>query len=148
MAIDNKYGRVTLEHGTIGDDEPVVVFRAQDVLLPDVLKVYRVLCKIAGSPLHHLDAIHAAAEQVRAWQANHHHRVPNSDAYLARISTDPHPAELVCPDCGTRVLWQSGVPDVCPECGVTMATRTRPTTDTIPGRLYGIPANPGGTDGV
>lgn len=136
MAIDSKYGRVTLEHGSVGEDEPVVVFRAKDVLLPDVLKVYRVLCKIAGSPLHHLDAIHAAAEQVRAWQANHHHRVPNSDAYIARISTDPHPAELVCPDCGTR--------------GVTMATRTRPTTDTIPGRLYGIPANPdpGGTDGV
>lgn len=37
MAVDGKYGRVTLEHGDIGEDEQVVVFRAQDSLLPKVL---------------------------------------------------------------------------------------------------------------
>ena len=30
MGIDAKYGRVTTERGDIGEDEPVVVFRAQD----------------------------------------------------------------------------------------------------------------------
>lgn len=37
MAIDLKYGRVTLENADIGEDEPVVVFRARDALLPKVL---------------------------------------------------------------------------------------------------------------
>jgi hypothetical protein len=37
MAVDKKYGRVTLENGSIGEDEPVVVFRAQDVVLPRLL---------------------------------------------------------------------------------------------------------------
>lgn len=36
MAVDRKYGRVTLERGTIGEDEPVVVFRAQDKMLPEL----------------------------------------------------------------------------------------------------------------
>lgn len=88
MPIDNKYGHVTLEYGTIGEDEPVVVFRAQDALLPDVLKMYRVLCKIAGSPQHHLDAIHDAAEEVKRWQAEHYHRIPNSDAYIERLAEE------------------------------------------------------------
>lgn len=81
MAIDLKYGRVTLERGTIGDDEPVVVFRAQDKLLPKLLKVYKVLCDIAGSPVRHLDAIHDAAMAVKAWQENNYTQVPQSVGY-------------------------------------------------------------------
>lgn len=80
MAIDLKYGRITTERGTIGADEPVVVFRAQDQLLPGLLKVYRLLCEVAGSPGHHLDAIHDAATAVREWQANHPTKVPTSDS--------------------------------------------------------------------
>jgi hypothetical protein len=57
MAIDTKYGRVTTERGTIGEDEPVVVFRAQDELLPKVLAYYHQLCLEEGSPRHHLDGI-------------------------------------------------------------------------------------------
>lgn len=86
MAIDLKYGRVTIEHGDIGEDEPVVVFRAQDALLPKVLMYYHLFCMKAESPRHHLDAIVTSLERVRFWQ--HHNpsrvRTPNSNAWQRR----------------------------------------------------------------
>jgi hypothetical protein len=71
MAIDRKYGRVTLERGTVGDDEPVVVFRAQDRLLPAVLDVYLVLGDMTGCDINHLDAIDEARQFVENWQGDH-----------------------------------------------------------------------------
>lgn len=79
MAIDAKYGRVTLEHGTIGEDEPVVVFRAQDALLPKVLMYYHLFCLKAGSPARHLAAILGALDRVKAWQADNPSKTPSSD---------------------------------------------------------------------
>jgi hypothetical protein len=79
MAIDRKYGTVTLERGTIADDEPVVVFRAQDKLLPSVLRTYRMFCMNSGSPERHLDAIDGALAAVEAWQEDHFTKVPTSD---------------------------------------------------------------------
>jgi len=76
MAIDTKYGRVTLEHGDIGDDEPVVVFRAQDRTLPALLIEYRERCLEAGSPVEHLDALEATRDRVEAWQADHPTKTP------------------------------------------------------------------------
>lgn len=70
MAIDRKYGRVTTEKGTIGDDEPVVVFRAQDILLLNVLSAYRLACGMAGCPPEHIAGIDATIAQVREWQEN------------------------------------------------------------------------------
>lgn len=80
MAIDFKYGQVTLERGTIGDTEPVVVFRAQDRLLPQLLKVYRCLCELAGSPERHLQAIDDAAHAVYVWQTWNPSKTPTSDS--------------------------------------------------------------------
>lgn len=85
MAVDLKYGRVTTERGTIGDDEPVVVFRAQDRLLPKLLKVYKILCELAGSPAHHVEAIHDAAVGVKAWQATHATKTPSSDSIAPAV---------------------------------------------------------------
>jgi hypothetical protein len=79
MAIDGKYGRVTLEKGTIGEDEPVVVFRSQDLLLPQVLEHYQELCREHGSPEKHLDPISTTIQTVRAWQDEHPTQVPRSD---------------------------------------------------------------------
>jgi len=79
VAIDLKYGRVTLERGTIGEDESVVVFRAQDALLPDLLTIYHILCDKAGSPLRHLTAIRRARAAVLQWQADYPTKVPSSD---------------------------------------------------------------------
>ena len=84
MGYDSKYGRVTTEHGDIAETEPVVVFRAQDRLLPKLLKVYSILCELAGSPQHHLDLIHATTMRVKQWQGMHPPRTPNSDTYIER----------------------------------------------------------------
>lgn len=78
MAIDSKYGRVTLEHGDIGDDEPVFVFRAQDRLTPHVLKWYEDLCAAAGAPEVHTRAIAASADRIIEWQATHPTKIPES----------------------------------------------------------------------
>ena len=83
MAIDLKYGRVTLERGTIGEDEVVVVFRAQDELLPKVLAYYHLFCLKAGSPRHHLDMILNAREAVEKWQSRHKTKTPSSDGFEA-----------------------------------------------------------------
>lgn len=82
MPYDNKYGRVTLENQrNVGDDEPVVVFRAQDKLLPKVLKVYRFFCELAGSPQNHLDLLDDTAAKVKAWQKANTSKVPSSDGF-------------------------------------------------------------------
>ena len=81
MAIDAKYGRVTVEkvrRVPIGEDEPVFLFRAQDELLPDVLEHYHALCKQAGSPEEHLDGIYEAMDRIESWQASNPARVPGT----------------------------------------------------------------------
>lgn len=80
MAIDNKYGRVSLEHGNIGEDEPIIVFRATDKILPKVLAYYHLFCMKAGSPRRHLDLIMDSREKIIAWQNNNHSKVPNSES--------------------------------------------------------------------
>lgn len=82
MAIDNKYGKVTLERGTIGEDEPVVVFRAQDALLPKVLAYYHLFCLREGSPQNHLDNILLARNRVMHWQENNPSKIPSSTSSL------------------------------------------------------------------
>jgi len=76
MAIDTKYGRVTLEHGDIGEDEPVVVFRAQDRLLPAVLDAYYAACLGAGSPVGHLERLRDTHRMIEAWQSRHPTKTP------------------------------------------------------------------------
>lgn len=80
MAVDHKYGRVTTEKGTIGEDEPVVIFRAQDETLGNLLGFYHLFCAVAGSPRHHLDAIMDTREEVLAWQEENHTHTPRSDS--------------------------------------------------------------------
>ncbi len=78
MPFDLKYGRVTLEKGGhIGDDEPVVVFRAKDRTLPALLAAYRDLCAASGSPGTHLANIRVAREAVLEWQRNNSDKVPD-----------------------------------------------------------------------
>jgi hypothetical protein len=89
VGIDGKYGRVTLERGSIGEDEPVVVFRAQDRFLPEVLRFYRALCAGAGSPDHHLAMIQSNETRVRDWQCGNHTQTPHSAGLLPVQPTDP-----------------------------------------------------------
>ena len=76
MAIDRKYGRVTCEFGDIGEDEPVVVFRAQDRTTPRLLDAYYAICADDGSPPEHLDGIDANKAAVLTWQATHPTKTP------------------------------------------------------------------------
>jgi hypothetical protein len=87
MAMDAKYGKVTTEFGTIGEDEPVIVFRARDKHLPAVLEYYLGLCVEERSPVHHTDLIAATWSTIEEWQEAHPDqvRIPNSDSYKARL---------------------------------------------------------------
>jgi hypothetical protein len=89
MGQDPKYGKVTLEHGSIGEDEPVVVFRAKDKLLPALLSIYLELCALAGSPSRHLALIGEAQAIVEAWQAENITKVPDSEASREWMDGDP-----------------------------------------------------------
>lgn len=81
MGYDGKYGRVTTEHGNIGEDEPVIVFRAQDKLLPEVLLAYYQLCAQNGSPSFHLKIVEEACERILKWQhtPGNFTKIPNSE---------------------------------------------------------------------
>lgn len=81
MPVDGKYGRVTLEKGTVGEDEPVVVFRAQDRLLVPLLEEYRGLCWEAGSPDKHVSGIESTIKTVKEWQEKNHTQTPRSDQH-------------------------------------------------------------------
>lgn len=94
MAVDGKYGRVTLEHGDIGEDEPVVVFRARDTLLPKLLAYYHLFCMKAGSPKRHLDLIFNDRERVRAWQQENRPKLPDSEASRAWMAP-PEPKDRI-----------------------------------------------------
>lgn len=89
MGYDGKYGRVTTEHGDIPDDEPVIVFRARDMLTSSVLSNYYAMCKAVGSPQRHLDLIEKAEQTFAAWQTAHGHRVPASASSRAWLPADP-----------------------------------------------------------
>lgn len=79
MPLDNKYGKVTLEKGTVGEDEPVFIFRAQDKLLPDLLQAYYVLCSDVKSPARHLEKILEGKQQIEKWQEENFTKIPSSD---------------------------------------------------------------------
>lgn len=81
MPIDGKYGRVQLERGTVGEDEPVFVFRAQDETLPELLLMYAELCERNGSPQRHLDAIDRSRDGIVAWQQSNFTQTPQSSGW-------------------------------------------------------------------
>lgn len=88
MGIDSKYGRVTTEFGSIGDDEPVVVFRARDRVLPKLLAYYHLFCLRSDSPKRHLDLILKTRETVMNWQKNNDREVKIPDSEASRAWMD------------------------------------------------------------
>jgi len=49
MARSGKYGNVSIPK--IGDDEPVFILRAQDILAAPAIEMYRLLLESHGSPM-------------------------------------------------------------------------------------------------
>lgn len=84
MGFDRKYGKVITEYGDIPDDEPVVVFRAHDVIVPTLLNEYRLLCEQNGSPQRHLDLIQGTIQLVEDWQEKNADKVKIPDSERSR----------------------------------------------------------------
>jgi hypothetical protein len=85
MAIDLKYGRVSVERepgNPLGDDEPVVLFRARDVVLPGLLGKYEEECDFYGADKDHLAAIRKAQAAVIDWQDRNPTLVKTPDTRL------------------------------------------------------------------
>jgi len=81
VGYDRKYGKVTTEHGDIPDDEPVIVFRGRDKMVPAMIDQYLYLCRAGGSPQRHLDLVTESQRQIVAWQETHPDgtRTPDSE---------------------------------------------------------------------
>lgn len=69
-AQDEKYGTIAAENGEFHEDEPVVLFRAQDAKLLEVLDGYAELCN-GLSPPEHLANILNSRQRVQEWQDAH-----------------------------------------------------------------------------
>ena len=70
--IDGKYktnGNITKMDGTpIPDDEPLILFRAKDKLLPQVIENYKMLCQDAGCQPQQVESLGPLVQQVKDWQ--------------------------------------------------------------------------------
>ncbi len=84
MGYDGKYGKVTTEHGEIPDDEPVIVFRGRDRIVPAMLRFYLEMCEANGSPSRHLDLIQRSAANITRWQQDHPGQVRTPDSERSR----------------------------------------------------------------
>ena len=85
MGIDGKYGHVEFpDHDwvTIGEDEPVIVFRAQDNHATEVIKFYRKLCVSSEAPQHHLDLIDRTLKTFKDWKQDNTVKDPDSNTWL------------------------------------------------------------------
>lgn len=80
MGYDRKYGKVTTEHGDIPDDEPVIVFRARDIITTDLLAYYLAQCARKGSPIRHLQLIIGSIKLFGQWQLDNPHKVKVPDS--------------------------------------------------------------------
>lgn len=81
--IDGKFktsGDITKLDGTpVPEDEPLILFRAKDACVPEMLEHYSKLCKEKGSPEAHVAHLDAYIEKMKQWQADHQDRVKIPD---------------------------------------------------------------------
>jgi hypothetical protein len=84
VGYDGKYGKVTTEYGDIPGDEPVIVFRARDMIVPAMLRFYLEMCEANGSPRRHLDLIRATQRRIDQWQLDHRSQVRQPDSERSR----------------------------------------------------------------
>jgi hypothetical protein len=79
MAFDRKYGTIPIEG--IPDDEPVIVFRAQDQTTPNVIVAAIKLAVMAGADLGHVASLLRAKVEIERWQQTSAGRtkVPDTD---------------------------------------------------------------------
>ncbi|HUD08200.1 MAG TPA: hypothetical protein VMQ52_03930 [Candidatus Saccharimonadales bacterium] len=77
--IGDKYqtsGDITKLDGTpIPEDEPLLLFRAKDNLLIELLEHYQELSRKAGSPEEQINSMTSTIDEIKSWQANHQDRL-------------------------------------------------------------------------
>lgn len=76
MATENKYN---IEVPGIPKDEPVILFRAQDVTTPALLEAYALFCQHVGSPREHVEHVRAIRDNFLDWQNVNRHLVKSPD---------------------------------------------------------------------
>lgn len=75
MAIERKYGNLNISK--IGEDEPVIVFRAQDILSIPILNHYVKLCYDNGCTKEHIGNIEVTIMQFNRWQETNKTKLPD-----------------------------------------------------------------------
>ena len=63
MAISGKYGKMDIHK--IGEDEPVFILRAQDMLAEGIIEIYKVITSMHGSALG--EKLDKEIESFRSW---------------------------------------------------------------------------------
>lgn len=94
-----KHGRVDYNEriqdtaGLIGEDEPVMLFRAKDALAPEVLEMYAALIQQRCDDPVMVAAVKEQAQAMRAWQKEHGKQFPDVP-FVAVDWDDPQLQEL------------------------------------------------------
>lgn len=68
MGIDEKYGRVVTERGSIPDDEPVFVLRAKDRLAIETLVAYRQAVVATQGDTAHAVVVETVIANFQEWR--------------------------------------------------------------------------------
>lgn len=81
--IDGKYqtsGDLTKLNGTpVPEDEPLILFRAKDKLLVELLEYYMKLCSDGGSPESQLNLLQQRIDLIKLWQTDHQDKLKIPD---------------------------------------------------------------------
>lgn len=75
MAYDEKFGTITLEKGSVGDDEPVFLLRAADALAVQTIEHYAELCSARDCQSAHIAGVMNSRQRVVEWQDAHAEKV-------------------------------------------------------------------------
>jgi hypothetical protein len=66
MAVSGKYGKFTIPR--VGEEEPVFILRAQDILAEPTIEMYRLLAASHGSKV--IGALQKEIDKFRKWKGN------------------------------------------------------------------------------
>jgi len=68
----------------IPDDEPVVLFRARDNLALYTLRIYKILCFVAGCTTYQVEAVQALIEKFESFSFKNEHRMKQPGCTLGK----------------------------------------------------------------
>lgn len=80
------YDPIQDPRGKIGEDEPVMLFRARDVLAPAILAKYAELLRFHHAPPAMIDTVLAHEARMRQWQRANGCKLPDMPAEAARVA--------------------------------------------------------------